>query len=92
MIVVPCGQPVGSADDVSPPSMRSEVPVSASAVLVISSTLDTADMLASASPLNHSVDMALRSLTVLSLLVAWRLKASSVSSDAIPHPLSVTLI
>ena len=49
-------------------------------------------MLGSASPRNPRVDIASRSGTSVSLLVANRSKASTASSEAIPDPLSATLI
>ena len=68
------------------------VPVLASAVLVISSVLETAAMLARASPLKPRVCMLSRSSASVILLVAWRLNAVVTSSALMPQPVSLTLI
>ena len=60
--------------------------------MVISSTCDTAAILASASPLKPRDETAIRSSIDLILLVACLLNAISISSLLIPLPLSVTLI
>ena len=62
------------------------------AVFVISSTCDTAAILASASPLKPRDETAIRSSIDLILLVACLLNAISISFLLIPLPLSVTLI
>ena len=88
-MVVPSGQPAGLRSTTFPASNRRLTP-SASAVLVSKSILDTEAMAASASPRNPRVPMAAKSSLVRSLLVAWRKKAVSTSSGAMPQPLSVT--
>ena len=67
--VVPSGAPISSLETSLEPSIRYRVPVRASAVLVINSTLATAAMLESASPLNPSECTHIRSSALRILLV-----------------------
>ena len=91
-MVVPLGAPISSNAISSPPSIAYLTPVIVSVVLVISSVLDTAAILASASPLKPRLRTDERSSELLILLVACLKKAHLISSFAIPQPLSVTLI
>ncbi len=70
MNVVPFGAPTSSNAISRAPSRQSRVPVIASFVFVISSTLATAAMLESASPRNPMLFKHIRSATELILLVA----------------------
>ena len=89
-MVVPSGAPISSFSAGTPPSITYLVPVRSSATLVTISTIETAAILASASPRNPKVSIKSRSLSCLILLVAWRKKAISTWSLGIPPPLSVT--
>ena len=89
-MVVPRGQPASSTCPGTPPSRAREAPRGASAVRVITSTRDTAEMAARASPRKPRVPMASRSYSVRSLLVAWRRKAVFSSPAGMPFPSSVT--
>ena len=68
------------------------MPIELSAVRVMRSTRDTAEMDASASPRKPSVKIASKSSFSRTLLVAWRRNAVATSSRAMPQPLSVTRI
>ena len=92
VIVVPAPAPASPAETVSPSDTSTRAPCGLSGVLETSVTWETAAMLGSASPRNPRVDIASRSGTSVSLLVANRSKASAASSEAIPDPLSATLI
>ena len=90
--VVPSGHPTAVFSSTSEASTTTLRPDFESAVLVMSSVLDTAQMLARASPRKPRVPMQSRSLTSLILLVAWRRNAVSTSDSSMPKPLSVTRI
>ena len=72
--------------------MQNLTPISSSLCFVTISSCETEAMLARASPRNPRLEISNRSLTSLILLVAWGAKASSISSLAIPLPLSVIRI
>ena len=74
----------------APPSPRTSVPVSEPRSHESTEKRVTAQMAGSASPLNPSVAIASRSLSVASLEVACRVSARSTSSGAIPVPSSLT--
>ena len=88
--VVPVGAPTSSNTVSLGPSITRWVPVRASAVLVITSTMATAQMLDNASPRKPRLAMTVRSSAPRILLVAWRRKAVRSCSLGIPDPLSVT--
>ena len=87
---VPGEQPLSCTERKTPPSTLTFVPSSASAVRVRSSNCETEAILANASPRNPNVSIDSRSSIRLTLLVAWRSKASSASSRSMPTPLSET--
>ena len=89
-MVVPSAAPVSSTAPGVPPSRVREVPRGSSCRRVSSSTRATAAMAAKASPRKPKVPMASKSYSVRILLVAWRRKAVSHSSGAMPQPSSVT--
>ena len=89
-MVVPRGQPASSTGPGTPPSREREAPRGLSWVRVITSTRETAEMAARASPRKPRVPMASRSYSVRSLLVAWRRKAVFSSEAGMPQPSSVT--
>ena len=91
-MVVPLGQPASSWLTTTPASTVRDVPRSASSVRVSSSTRDTAEMAARASPRKPRVPMASRSYSVAILEVAWRKKAVAAWSAGMPQPSSVTRI
>ena len=91
-IEVPRLQATSSFFDGAPCSSSMYAPSSASSVLLTTSTDETAQILASASPRKPIVLIRNKSSTERSLLVAWRKNAVSSSSAAIPLPLSVTPI
>ena len=70
IIVVPSGHPVGTCSFVSPPWITVLLPVWLSFVFVITSILETDEILAKASPRNPSVSIYPRSSALCILLVA----------------------
>jgi len=92
VIDVPVLQPISSCSKTFPASTTNLVPISSFSVFVINSTFATAAILAKASPLNPIEWIVSMSLACLILLVACLSKAISVSSFAIPLPLSVIRI
>ena len=90
--VVPRGQPASSRLTTAPASRVRAVPSASSSVRVSSSTRDTAEMAASASPRKPRVPMASRSRWVEILEVAWRRKAVGAWSAGMPQPSSATRI
>ncbi len=91
-MVVPVLQPASSFSKTSPASTTTLYPMSCSCVLDTISTLAIAAILAKASPLNPIEVTVSKSSALLILLVACLSKAISISSCAIPFPLSLTLI
>ena len=91
-IVVPLGQPASSNSISCPPSISYLVPISSFCAFVKSSTLDTADIEAIASPLKPKVPIEFKSSFCEILLVAWETNTFLTSSRSIPHPSSVILI
>src|SRR5206468_503853 len=90
--LVPGGAPAAPAGRVPPASASTAIPPAAAARRVTSRTRATAAMLGSASPRKPSVATVGRSSARASLLVAWRAKATSASSAAMPSPSSRTAI
>ena len=78
--VVPSGTPASSKERFFPPFITYLYPKSDVAVLVISSTFDTAATEARASPRNPSDEMLIRSSALFILLVACRIKALGILS------------
>ena len=87
---VPGEQPLSWTERKTPPSTFTFVPSIASAARVSSSNCETEAILANASPRNPKVLIFPRSSIRFTLLVAWRSKARSASSRAMPVPLSET--
>src|SRR5437879_6500744 len=92
LTVVPAGNPAGLTPMSFPPANSMRVPSASASSRVSSSNRDTAAMVGKASPRNPSVPIESRSSADLSLLVAWRSKASSASSCDMPWPSSITRI
>ena len=90
-MTVPGAIPAGSNGFFAPSSTEIRIPSESSVRLDTRSSL-TIPILASASPLNPSVWIALRSVAAASLLVACRVTANSNSSAGIPPPSSITEI
>src|SRR5580698_1957258 len=91
-MVVPEVRENSSQRRIFPPAISTAAPVVSSAARVSSNSRETEAMEGRASPRNPRVAMESRSFTSLSLLVAWRSKASSASSRSMPLPLSATRI
>ena len=91
-MVVPFAAPSGRISSNIPPFILILVPTSASLVFVIISILDTAAILARASPLNPSEITFSRSSAVFILLVACLKNAVLMSPSGIPHPSSLMRI
>ena len=89
---VPRGQPASSWAATSPATTVRAAPSAWPSGRVSSSTRDTAEMAASASPRKPRVPMASRSYSVEILEVAWRRKAVAAWSAGMPQPSSVTRI
>src|SRR5215467_14135190 len=92
LTVVPTGKPAGFTETSLPLENSTRVPSASDGSRDSSSRRETDAMVGSASPRKPSVEMASRSSAVLSLLVAWRSKASSASSCVMPWPSSMTRI
>ena len=91
--LVPSGVPISDFISIFPPSTTTFVPETlASRSRVISVILETAAILARASPRKPSVVIQLRSSIPVILLVAWGMKAATASSGDIPMPSSVIRI
>ena len=91
-MVVPSWQAAGSTASKTPPLMATLVPILSPRSLVMSSTLETAAMLARASPRKPRLSMCSRSEASEILEVAYLEKQSLASSSPMPFPSSVTLM
>ena len=91
-MLVPVGHPASSFSSTFPPSTTILYPISCSCVFDTISTFAIAAILANASPLNPIDVTVFKSSALLILLVACLSNAISISSCAIPFPLSVTFI
>ena len=92
MIFVPCRKFAGICSSTVPPFNRRNEPWEASLTAVSIVKIETEAILGNASPRKPSVRIRNKSSRLWILLVAWRLKAVTTSSSAIPSPLSITWI
>ena len=90
--MVPSGHPISFLDTSFPPSISYLIPVILSEVFEIHSTIETAAILASASPRKPRLVRCSKSVILCILLVACLKNAFSISPAAIPQPLSVIRI